>query len=50
MAAIAKMLSRASGFEIEANTLRAILIFCGAGLLFSLLMLSYGIDLSPGFF
>ena len=50
MAALAKMLSRASGFEIDVDTLRAILIFCGAGLLFSIVMLSYGIDLSPGFF
>src|SRR5690348_9426295 len=50
MAALAKMLSRASGFEIDTDTLRAILIFCGAGLLVSLTMLSYGIDLSPGFF
>ena len=50
MAALAKMLSRASGFEIDVDTLRVILIFCGAGLLISLMMLSYGIDLSPGFF
>jgi len=50
MAVLAKVLSRASGFEIDTDTLRAILIFCGAGLLVSLMMLSYGIDLSPGFF
>ena len=50
MAALAKMLSRASGFEIDVDTLGTILIFCGAGLLLSLVMLSYGIDLSPGFF
>ena len=50
MAALAKMLSRASGVEIDSDTLRAILIFCGAGLLFSLMLMSYGIDLSPGFF
>jgi hypothetical protein len=50
MAALAKMLSRASGFEIDVDTLRTLLIFCGAGLLVSLMMLSYGIDLSPGFF
>jgi hypothetical protein len=50
MAALAKMLSRASGVEIDTDTLKAILIFCGAGLLFSLMMMSYGIDLSPGFF
>jgi hypothetical protein len=50
MAALAKMLTRASGYEIHVETVRAIVIFCGAGLLFSLLLLSYGIDLSPGFF
>jgi hypothetical protein len=50
MAALAKMLSRASGFEIDVDTLRTLLIFCGAGLLLSLVLLSYGIDLSPGFF
>jgi hypothetical protein len=50
MAAVARALSRASGIDIDANTLRPILIFCGAGLLFWLLTMSYGIDLSPGFF
>jgi hypothetical protein len=50
MTTLARMLSRASGFEIDVDVLRAILIFCGAGLLFTFLVLSYGIDLSPGFF
>ena len=51
MAALARIITRASGFEIEVDTLRAVVIFCGAGLLFSLLLLlTYGIDLSPGFF
>jgi hypothetical protein len=50
MATLARMLSRASGFEIDVETLRPIVIFCGAGLLFALMLLSYGVDLSPGFF
>src|ERR1700719_2804751 len=44
MAAVARALSRASGIDIDADTLRPILIFCGAGLLFWLLAMSYGID------
>ena len=37
-----------SVWEIEA--LKQIAIFCGAGLLISLLALTYGVDLSPGLF
>lgn len=36
----------AAEFEI----LKVLAIFCGIGLLASLLVASYGIDLSPGFF
>jgi hypothetical protein len=50
MAAIARVLSRATGVEIDVDTLRPILIFCGAGLLFSLLLMMQGFDLSAGFF
>jgi len=50
MAAIAKILSRVSGTEVEVEILKAIAIFCGAGLLFALLLATYGLDLSPGFF
>ena len=51
MATLARILSQASGIEIDVDTLRTIAIFSGAGLLFSLLLLlTYGIDLSPGFF
>jgi hypothetical protein len=50
MAALARVLSRASGIEIDVDVLRPIVIFCGAGLLFALVLMSYGIDLSPGFF
>jgi len=50
MAAIAKVLSRASGTDIDFETLQTLAIFCGAGLFVSLLFASYGLDLSPGFF
>ena len=50
MTAIAQALSRALVTVSEAETLKQLAMFCGAGLLVSLLMLTYGIDLSPGFF
>jgi hypothetical protein len=46
MATIA--LSRA--FPGTRKTLKAIAMLCGAGLFVSLLMATYGLDLSPGFF
>jgi hypothetical protein len=49
MAAIAQALSRATGIEIDVDVLRPVLIFCGAGLAFTLLLLSYGVDLSGPF-
>jgi hypothetical protein len=51
MTAIARVLSRrlpASPSDIE--TLKTIGMFCGVGLLVSLMLASYGLDLSPGFF
>lgn len=50
MAAIAKILSRASATDIDTETLKTLAIFCGVGLFVSLLFASYGLDLSPGFF
>ncbi len=50
MAALAKVLSRASGTEVDVETLKTIVMFCGIGLTVSLLLASYGLDLSPGFF
>ena len=50
MAALARVLTRATGIEIGVDTLRPILIFCTAGLLFSLLLMSYGLNLNPGLF
>lgn len=50
MTTIARVLSRAFITINEIETLRQIVLFCAAGLFVSLLMLSYGVDLSPGFF
>jgi hypothetical protein len=49
--AIAKVLSRAfpdTHFEID--VFKQLALFCGAGLLVSLLLMTYGLDLSAGFF
>ena len=50
MAAIARMLSRASETQVDIETLKTIVMFCGVGLTVSLLLATYGLDLSPGFF
>jgi hypothetical protein len=50
MTAIAKVLSRVSGTQIDVETLKTLAMFCGVGLTVSLLFASYGLDLSPGFF
>jgi hypothetical protein len=50
MAAIAKALSRISGTSVDVETLKTIIIFCAVGLTVSLICLTYGLDLSPGFF
>jgi hypothetical protein len=51
MAAIARVLSRALPQEsIEIEILKQLGLFCGAGLLVSLLIMTYGVDLSPGLF
>ena len=50
MTAIAQALSRVLVTVNEAEALKQLVMFCGAGLLVSLLMLTYGIDLSPGLF
>jgi hypothetical protein len=49
-AAIARVLSRVSGTEPGVETLKTIALFCGLGLFVSLLMATYGLDLSAGFF
>jgi hypothetical protein len=50
MTAIVQVLSRTFHSAQEIDVLKQIALFCGAGLLISLLLLSYGVDLSPGFF
>jgi len=48
--AIVHALSRVVQSVDEFDGLRLVAIFCGVGLLVSLLCLTYGLDLSPGFF
>jgi ribose/xylose/arabinose/galactoside ABC-type transport system permease subunit len=51
MTAFAKAASRAFLSTLGDNeTLKQIALFCAAGLFVSLLLLTYGVDLSPGFF
>ena len=51
MAAIARVLARALLKEsIEVEVLKQLALFCGAGLLVSLLMMTYGLDIGAGFF
>jgi hypothetical protein len=50
MAAIARALSRVTGTDIDVEVLKTVAMFCGVGLFVSLLLLSYGLDLSAGFF
>jgi hypothetical protein len=50
MAAIATALDRTLGIQVDVETLKTLVIFCGAGLTVSLVLASYGLDLSPGFF
>jgi hypothetical protein len=48
--AIARMLSRAIATVNETEILKQFVLFCAAGLFVALLMLTYGVDLSPGLF
>jgi hypothetical protein len=48
--AIAKVLSRASGNQVDVETFKTIFMFCGVGLVVSLLMATSGLDMSAGFF
>jgi hypothetical protein len=50
MTTIARVLSRASGTQVNVETIKTIFMFCGVGLTVSLLLATYGLDLSPGFF
>ena len=51
MAAITKVLTYAfDATTSDVEVLKTIAMFCGVGLTVSLLIASYGVDLSPGFF
>jgi hypothetical protein len=50
MAALVTALSRASATQLDVETLKTIAMFCGAGLVVSLLLATGGLDLSAGFF
>ena len=51
MAAIARFLARRiPASDAEADVLKHLALLAGAGLLVSILMMTYGVDLSPGFF
>jgi hypothetical protein len=51
MSTIAAVLSRATGTQIDNDTLKPVLIFSVVGLTVTLgAILSYGLDLAPGFF
>jgi hypothetical protein len=50
MTALAKALSNVVGTDIEVETLKTVVMFCAVGLTVSLMVASYGLDLSWGFF
>jgi hypothetical protein len=50
MATLARALSRAFITVNEVDALKQLVLFAAAGLFVSLLLLTYGVDLSPGFF
>jgi len=50
MAAIARVLSRASGTDVDVEALKTVVMFCGVGLFVSLLLATNGLDMSAGFF
>lgn len=51
MAAFAKALSRATATDVHVEAIQTIAIFSGVGLLLSFLAaMTFGFDLSPGFF
>jgi hypothetical protein len=50
MAAIARVLSRVSGTDVGVEILKTMAMFCGVGLFVALLVATYGLYLSAGFF
>ena len=50
MTTIVRALSRVIGTVNDIEILKQLVLFCAAGLFVALLMLTYGLDLSPGLF
>jgi hypothetical protein len=50
MTALVQTMFRTVHSVREVHPLKQLLMFCAAGLFVGLLMLTYGLDLSPGFF
>jgi hypothetical protein len=50
MTELVQALSRLGGTNVEIETLKLLSMFCGAGLLISIVFATYGLDLSSGFF
>lgn len=50
MTALVHAFSRLSFVDVETQALKALLMLCGAALFVSLMFMTYGLDLSPGFF
>ena len=50
MTAIARALTRAFATAAEVEVVKQLLLFSLAGLFVSVLLMTYGLDLSPGFF
>jgi hypothetical protein len=50
MAAIVQAYDRTFAIRVAINIPKTLVIFCGAGVAVFLLVASYGLDLSPGFF
>jgi hypothetical protein len=50
MNALARVISNAVRSESDAETIQAFVLFCAIGLTASLLLASYGFDLSAGYF
>ena len=51
MAALVQAIYRLSGgTDVETEILKVLALFCGAGLLVCIMLATYGLDLSAGFF
>jgi hypothetical protein len=50
MTALAQALTRMSGRNVDVEALKVVAVFCCTGLFITLVMLSYGLDVTPGAF